>query len=328
MQGIFAGGTMAGAGNVTARDQADLLLAEREDEIRMASRHQKVQFPTSANDFRFNTVLDEITGIKVRLERIQAMQELPGGSPRDQQLLQVKEQAFRVDLEGLRMKRDLCVRVKEQHDLGNEELAEQLYKEYLHEEQGLQRNPDVERLLKKAKLEVKESQQMKFSAAMTQAQSMWGDIGASLQAQTKSLQQLAQGSGSISTGSPAKPGRVVKQGGPAAGGPAAGADGMSQFQRTFKMHWVDAEVYHESLKGKLAPHPRAFPSGDRWAMDAAGTKGLVTPAGSKVPCAFCSTVGHQHSECPAREEQKNGKTYVNFRWLYEAGMCTARGQSK
>jgi len=72
--------------------------------------------------------------------------------------MRAKEEAVHHDIQGLRRKRDVLWDVVKLKRRGDSEVATEMYRLFLEEERGYLLNPDVERLRKKAKLEVKQSE--------------------------------------------------------------------------------------------------------------------------------------------------------------------------
>ena len=105
---------------------------------------------------------------------------------------------------------------------------------------------------------------------------------------------------------------------------------MSGRQKGYSIRWVDGTHYDQSLAGKMVPHSGQFPRKAKiFDMDAPGTNGIVNdPKVCALVCGFCGTTGHQASECPPMEEQRDGKTYVNWRWLFKKGLCKGDGSPK
>lgn len=101
---------------------------------------------------------------------------------------------------------------------------------------------------------------------------------------------------------------------------------MSSSQAKHTVRWVDGTVYHASLAGVQAPDPSCFPMAPKFRLDAANDGVWNDPAACSIVCSGCNNVGHQFSECPPRDVQKQGQRYVNFRWLYEKKHCTAAGK--
>ena len=100
------------------------------------------------------------------------------------------------------------------------------------------------------------------------------------------------------------------------------------------VEWVDAGVWAEDLKGKMAPKPGTLGTDDRYWFDNRGTGGGVVNPGNKGPmtCDICGQKGHGKAECGAsytgqpEEFEKNGKTYITWQYLNKRRLCNGRGR--
>ena len=92
---------------------------------------------------------------------------------------------------------------------------------------------------------------------------------------------------------------------------------------------VDAEVYHEELKGKLAPKPGVENRGQRYVVGELRHDDLDFP----YECGICDRKGHHWMECgfPGRLEKvvrRSGgdKDILTYNYLFEKGLVDKKGK--
>ena len=303
MERVLTGGVLMGSSG-GLRSVGEMKLAHNEDSARVLANSMKVQNPTADFEFQYNTVVDEHTAQVIRLMRIEALATMPLEEC-EQLTLEARAAVAQQDCEVLRKKREILSEVLKQHRAGRSEVADGMMRLYREEARGYCRDPDAERFLKKAKQDAKEDEGVRLLKA--------------LETRNRSLEQFMTNSSGTSG--------AAKNFQPAsARGPSAKPGGQSSSQQRHTVRWVDGAVYDASLAGVQAPDPAMFPMGQRFRMDAANGGVCNSAATCSIICSGCNNAGHQFSECPPRDEQKGGKRYVNFRWLYGQKFCGPDGK--
>ena len=304
MERVLTGGVLMGSIG-TSRSLGEMRLSQDEDATRVLADTMKVEKPASDYEWQYNTVIDEHTAQVIRLRRIEALSTMPLDEE-EQRVLLARQAVAQQDCEVLRKKREILSVVLKQHNAGRPDLAEGMMRLFREEARGYARDPDAERLLKKAKQESKEDESVRLLKALESRNSALESLVASSHASGSSVRNQSAVAAQV-PGKPARP-------------------GASPAQRVHSVRWVDGSVFNASLAGVMTPDPGMFPMGPRFKMDAANGGIVNSAATCSLVCSGCSGVGHQFSECPPRDEQRSGKRYVNFRWLYEKKFCGPDGK--
>ena len=136
------------------------------DRLHKTLTRDKIEAPQGEHEMQFNFTLEEYCGLEVRLARLDALASVGGLSAERANIMRAKEEAVHHDIQGLRRKRDVLWDVVKLKRRGDTEVATEMYRFFLEEERGYLLNPDVERLRKKAKLEVKQSEGLRTVKTM------------------------------------------------------------------------------------------------------------------------------------------------------------------
>jgi hypothetical protein len=170
-------------------------------------------------------------------------------------------------------------------------------------------------LLKKARSEAKEDEGLRLLRAMEMRnqtlEASFTRGGSSVSAASRSPQQQQQQQ------QRQQPSQQQQQ---------RGHRSMTESQQRHSVKWVDGSVYDASLAGTMAPDPSIFPMAAKFKLDAVNGGVVHDASNCSIVCSGCAQLGHQFSECPAREWQQGGQKYVNFRWLYASKFCKADGK--
>ena len=136
------------------------------DRLHKTLTSDKIDAPRGEHEMQFNFTLEEYCGLEVRLARLDALASVGRLSAERASNMRAKEEAVHLDIQGLRRKRDVLWDVVKLRRRGDTEVATEMYRLFLEEERGYLLNPDVERLRKKAKLEVKQSEGLRTVKTM------------------------------------------------------------------------------------------------------------------------------------------------------------------
>ena len=139
---------------------------DKVDRLHNTLMRDKIEAPQGEHEMQFNFTLEEYCGLEVRLARLDALASVGGLSAERANIMRAKEEAVHHDIQGLRRKRDVLWDVVKLKRRGDVEVATEMYRFFLEEERGYLLNPDVERLRKKAKLEVKQSEGLRTVKTM------------------------------------------------------------------------------------------------------------------------------------------------------------------
>jgi hypothetical protein len=306
---VMQGGMLSG--QASSRSRSGMKLQENERWIRDSIATRKLANPVSVYELEFNTILDQYAAQAVKCERIDAIRSMSNLTETERLALNLREEAARHDMDHIHKQRAILEEILLQQSRGKSAVAEEMARFMREENQGFIKDPDAERLLKKAKVEAKEV----AGHALMQAVQAQGSALTSLAGAMKGTNQ-----GQVRQQQVTAPvGAVVQQ-------QQSNGRGRANATNSHTIRWVDASVYDTSVAGKQAPAVGSFIKNSKFYMDAPGTRGIINNVQncSRV-CTGCSQVGHQFTECPAREWQLNGLTYVNWRWLFDKGFCTAEG---
>ena len=299
------------------------------DRLHKTLTRDKIEAPQGEHEMQFNFTLEEYCGLEVRLARLDALASVGGLSNEVANNMRAKEESVHHDIQGLRRKRDVLWDVVKLKRRGDTEVATEMYRFFLEEERGYLLNPDVERLRKKAKLEVKQSEGLRTVKTM-ESMMRCQQQGLEQQKQVADRLERFAGAGNDRGGDNRVGGGNRFGGGSADDQGSRLKDGrrgrVTDNQTSFQMKYVSGAVY--GLEADVqAPEPAMFPvKRADYHMDAPGGGIHYDKRPTKFRCGFCNAVGHQASECPPREWHKGGVKFVNFRWLFREGKCDGRGQ--
>jgi len=296
------------------------------DRLHKTLTRDKIDVPQGEHEMQFNFTLEEYCGLEVRLVRLDALASVGGLSAEMANNMRAKEEAVHHDIQGLRRKRDVLWDVVKLKRRGDSEVATEMYRLFLEEERGYLLNPDVERLRKKAKLEVKQSEGLRTVKTM-ESMMRCQQQGLEQQKQVAARLERFTGAGHDHSGGN-RSGGSNRFGGGAEDLPRQRDRRMrvTDNQTSFQMKYVSGAVYGIDADVQ-APEPAMFPvKRADYHMDAPGGGIHYDKRPTKFNCGFCNAVGHQASECPPREWHKGGVKFVNFRWLFKEGKCDGKGQ--
>ena len=326
MSSVMAGGSMSL--KTVSKLPGEMKLEREEHAIRRNGEREKFNAPADQYEHLHNQKTDEHTSILIRLARAEVLRSLTMSfngvvsSVEDDQLT-AKEAVLQFDCEVVQKSLNIIGIMLNQLQLGRHEVAAEMLQMWRKEDQGIKPDPDGERLLKKAKAEVKDREGFMVLKGLEDMQRNFGVMVQQVNAGGALGPQGLNPNGGMKQ-------RQLQQAGkrPRAGQLAIGGAGMSSNQAKFAVRWVDGEAeYGAVMKGVEVPMPGTFPKSEQFYMDAPGTAGIVHLPGSgcKIPCGGCHKIGHIFSECPARRWQENGKDCVNWRWLFEQGYVNGKG---
>ena len=320
LAGIMNGGSLMT--KQQEKMQGEMALAEAEDRIRRDGESQKFVEPRNEYERELNGVINEYTGILIRLERTRAFRSL-SMERGESELAEVvtKERVLRCDLEGLRKKREVLKAMLRAVNMGQHSVAREMHSIYEEECLGIVVDPEVERITKKAKARAKDTEHLAalqvlaardFSAPVVESRTRGQDY----RNDTRGLDAGGSRGGDRGGG-----------GRDRSGGKDRGA-GMSSKQANHRQSWVSGSAYDASLGDVKAPDPKTFPTWDKMRLDAPNGGVVHTIQNCNFNCSMpgCGKRGHQLSECPAARNTVDGGVYVNWRWLYERNKCDAAGQ--
>jgi hypothetical protein len=321
MSSVMAGGSMSL--KTVSKLPGEMKLEREEHLIRRNGQREKFNSPSDQYEHLHNQKTDEHTSILIRLARAEVLRSLTMNfngvvSSAEESQLTAKESVLQFDCEVVQKSLNIIGIMLEQLQLGRSSIAAEMLDIWRKEDQGIKPDPDGERILKKAKAEVKESEGFMVLKGLEDMQRNFGMM----------VQQVNAGGAAGSQGSnhQRQLQQAPKRG--RAGQLAISGGGMSHNQSRFEVRWVDGEAeYGAVLKGVEVPLPGTFPKFEQFFMDAPVTAGVVHQPGTgcKIPCGGCRKIGHIFSECPARRWQEAGKDRVNWRWLFEQGYVNGKG---
>lgn len=326
MAGIMTGGMASVKGSKAYKTLEERQMEDKIDRLHRELVRNKLACPRNDFEVQLNYAMEEYCGLEVKLVRLETLCYIGDLSSEEVGSLKSKEESIHSDIMALRRRRDVlqsCVGLK---DSGDYETADEMYKLYLEEERGYLLNPEVEKLKKKARKQLKQEEGLRTLRHMSAQQKTQDDLVV-MQREQMAMQQKWQASMSMqSNGSGGRGRHVASEEEEDGAGKRRRSEEISNKQSRFKMRWVSGDVY--GLDSAIeAPAPNMFTKREEFFMDAPGTKGLVNNGNTRFPCAFCEkNLGHQMTECPAKQWDAGGKRRVNFRWLFENGKCNGRGQ--
>jgi hypothetical protein len=328
MAAVMTGSVGVAKGSKTLEERQ---MEDRVDRLHRELVRNKVSGPKNDFETQLNYTMEEYCGLEVRLVRLETLCHLGDLSNEEVRALKSKEEGIHSDIVALRRKRDVLQSCAVLKDSGDCETADEMYRLYLEEERGYLLNPEVEKLKKKARKQLKQEEGLRTLRHMSAQQKTQDDL-VSMQREQMAMQQKWASSMSMQASGGSGRGRRVASEEEGDGGSKRRREDnrrteeITNNQSRFKMRWVSGDVY--GLDSAIeAPAPNMFSKREDLAMDAPGTKGLVNNGNTRFPCAFCEkNLGHQMTECPAKQWDVGGKRRVNFRWLFENGKCNGRGQ--
>ena len=304
---------------------AEMAREEEEDTIRSAQEVRKKQGSTPMV-IAYNLAIDDQTNCKVKVLRCNTIAEMDQSlfSQSELQEMEADLLHYQRRLRALRTKIATIQRAMRDEQLGKSDVASATMELLAKEEGGEVINPTAKRIHDAAKARVKED----TTLASMQAMASFQVSQSQMQAQLKTLSQNFSAAAPTGLATWQQAGLKLADGGKGGGG-KGGGKGLSNRQTNPKLRHVDGEVYHADLKGFVAPDPTQYPVDLKWDMSSPH-QGIVHKP-TDIPIwpgkCECGVTGHQRSECPANKwTNGDGKTQVNWRWLFANKYCNGMGK--
>ena len=176
MAGIMTGGMALVKGSKAYKTLEERQMEDKIDRLHRELVRNKAAYPRNEFEVQLNYAMEEYCGLEVRLVRLETLVYIGALSNVEVRALKTREESLHSDMVALRRKRDVlqsCVGLK---DSGDCETADEMYKLYLEEERGYLQNPEVEKLKKKARKQLKQEEGLRTLRHMSAQQKTQDDL--------------------------------------------------------------------------------------------------------------------------------------------------------